>query len=136
MRDAYASTQPTVEVTLDRAQLARLGITSDQVANALAGGLGGVASGDFRETDRRTPIKVRYTGNDSEDLATALATTINGVPVSQLVRSRGLRAPVEVVRINQRPVHVVEGAAERGGTARAVAGSSGAGRPSAPAGVR
>lgn len=119
VRDAYASTQPTVEVTLDRAQLARLGITSDQVANALAGGLGGVASGDFRETDRRTPIKVRYTGNYDQDLATTLATTIKGVPLGQLVSVEDIRAPIEVVRINQRPVSVVEAVAERGGLTQA-----------------
>lgn len=119
VRDAYASTQPTVEVTLDRAQLARLGISSEQVANALSGGLGGVASGDFRETDRRTPIRVRFAGVFNEDLNTTLATTIRGVPLGQLVSVQDIRAPIEVVRINQRPVSVVEAVAERGGIARA-----------------
>jgi HAE1 family hydrophobic/amphiphilic exporter-1 len=119
VRDAYASTQPTVEVTLDRGQIARLGVTSEQVANALAGGLGGVASGDFRETDRRTPIKVRFSGTHNEDLTTTLATTIKGVPLGQLVEVKDVRAPIEVVRINQRPVSVVEAVAERGGLARA-----------------
>ncbi len=115
VRDAFASTQPTVEVTLDRSQMARLGITSDQVASALSGGLGGVASGDFRETDRRTPIKVRFAGAFNEDLNTTLATTIKGVPLGQLVTVTDIRAPIEVVRINQRPVSVVEAVAERGG---------------------
>jgi HAE1 family hydrophobic/amphiphilic exporter-1 len=119
LRNAYASTQPTVEVALDRDQLARLGISSDQVANALAGGLGGVKSGDFRETDRRTPILVRFAGAFNEDLATTLATPIHGVPLGQLVQAREVRAPIEVVRINQRPVSVVEAVAERGGLARA-----------------
>ncbi len=89
------------------------------MANALAGGLGGVASGDFRETDRRTPIKVRYTGNYDQDLATTLATTIKGVPLGQLVSVEDIRAPIEVVRINQRPVSVVEAVAERGGLTQA-----------------
>ncbi|MEZ4457225.1 MAG: efflux RND transporter permease subunit [Gemmatimonadales bacterium] len=119
VRDAYASTQPTVEVSLDRPQLARLGITADQVANALSGGLGGVASGDFRETDRRTPIKVRFAGEANENLTTTLATVIKGVPLGQLVSVREIRAPIEVVRINQRPVSVVEAVAERGGLTRA-----------------
>ncbi len=91
----------------------------EAVANALAGGLGGVASGEYRETDRRTPITVRFAGNANEDLATALATQVRGVPVGQLVSAREIRAPVEVVRINQRPVSVVEAVVERGGTARA-----------------
>ena len=119
VRDAFASTQPTVEVTLDRSQMARLGISSTQVANALSGGLGGVASGDFRETDRRTPIKVRFAGAFNEDLTTTLATTIKGVPLGQLVTATDIRAPIEVVRINQRPVSVVEAVAERGGLEQA-----------------
>jgi HAE1 family hydrophobic/amphiphilic exporter-1 len=119
VRDAYASTQPTVEVALDRDQLARLGVSSDQVANALAGGLGGVKSGDFRETDRRTPIMVRFSGAFNEDLATTLATPVRGVPLGQLVVVKDVRAPIEVVRINQRPVSVVEAVAERGGVAKA-----------------
>ncbi|MGE0556414.1 MAG: efflux RND transporter permease subunit [Gemmatimonadales bacterium] len=119
VRDAYSTTQPTVEVTLERARIAELGVSPQAVANALAGGLGGVESGEFRETDRRTPITVRFSGNANEDLATALATPIRGVPVGQLVTTREVRAPIEVVRINQRPVSVVEGVVERGGLARA-----------------
>ena len=119
VRDAYSGTQPTVEVSLERQRIAQYGLSVDAVANALAGGLGGVASGEFRETDRRTPITVRFAGNANEDLATALATPVRGIPVGQLVSVREMRAPVEVVRINQRPVSVVEAVVERGGTARA-----------------
>ena len=121
VRDAYASTQPTVEVTLDRSQMARLNVTSIQVANALSGGLGGVRSGDFRETDRRTPIRVRFFGTANEDLNTTLATTIRGVPLGQLVTVNEVRTPIEVVRINQRPVSVVEAVAEQGGLGKAAA---------------
>ncbi len=119
VRDAFSSTQPTVEITLERQRIAEYGLSVEAVANALAGGLGGVASGEYRETDRRTPITVRFAGNANEDLATALATQVRGVPVGQLVSAREIRAPVEVVRINQRPVSVVEAVVERGGTARA-----------------
>ena len=119
VRDAFSTTQPTIEVTLERQRIAEYGLSIDAVANALAGGLGGVASGEFRETDRRTPITVRFAGNANEDLATALATPIRGIPVGQLVAVREIRAPVEVVRINQRPVSVIEAVVEKGGTARA-----------------
>jgi HAE1 family hydrophobic/amphiphilic exporter-1 len=119
VRDAFSSTQPTVEVTLERQRIAEFGLSVGAVVNALAGGLGGVASGEFRETDRRTPITVRFAGNANEDLATALTTQVRGIPVGQLVSAREIRAPVEVVRINQRPVSVVEAVVERGGTARA-----------------
>jgi len=119
VRDAFAATQPVIEVSLLRARMAERGITPAQVSSALQGGLGGVASSELRETDRRTPIKVRYEGVRNENLATALATSVSGVPVSQLVEVKEIRAPLEVVRIGQRPVSIVEGLVEEGGTAKA-----------------
>ncbi len=119
VRDAYAATQPVVEIGLERARLAQRGIMPEQVSSALKGALGGVASGDLRETDRRTPIAVRYAGASNEDLQTALRTTVRGVPVEQLVTVNEVRAPVEVVRVGQRPVTIVEALVEEGGTARA-----------------
>ena len=100
----------------DRAQR---GMIVEQVADALAGGLGGVEATEFRETDRRTPITVRLAGSANEDLAAALNTMVQGVPVGQLVTVKEMRAPIEVVRVNQRPVSIVEAMVERGGTARA-----------------
>jgi HAE1 family hydrophobic/amphiphilic exporter-1 len=121
VRDAYSGTEPQVEVALERERIAEHGISVDEVSNALAGGLGGVKASELRETDRRTPITVRFAGNANEDLATALATTVHGVPLGQLVSVKDTRAPIEVVRVGQRPVSVVEGVVERGGTARASA---------------
>lgn len=119
VRDAYRGSQPIVEIGLERGRIARRGLTVERVADALAGGLGGVPASELRETDRRTPITVRLAGNANENLAAALATVVGGVPVGQLVTVRETRAPIEVVRVNQRPVTVVEAVAERGGTARA-----------------
>jgi len=119
VRDAYAGTQPQVEIGLERQRIAERGISIEEVANALAGGLGGVDASELRETDRRTPIRVRFAGSANEDLAAALATPVNGVPVGQLVSVKETRAPIEVVRVGQRPVSVVEGVVEQGGTARA-----------------
>jgi len=119
VRDAFSASQPVVEIGLDRAAIARRSLTVERVAGALAGGLGGVPASELRETDRRTPITVRLAGNANEDLAVALSTLVGGVPVGQLVTVRETRAPIEVVRIDQRPVSVVEAVAERGGTARA-----------------
>jgi HAE1 family hydrophobic/amphiphilic exporter-1 len=120
VRDAYAGTQPVVELGLERERIALHGLSIDAVSSALAGGLGGVKASELRETDRRTPIRVRYAGSANEDLATALTATIGGVPLGQLVRVKEVRDPVEVVRVDQRPVQVVEAAVERGGTAKAV----------------
>jgi HAE1 family hydrophobic/amphiphilic exporter-1 len=119
VRDAYAATQPVVEVSLERQRLAERGITPVQVSSTLAGALGGVAASELRETDRRTPIMVRYAGLANEDLETALRTSVKGVPLGQLVQVKETRASVEVVRIGQRPVSIVEGLVEEGGTARA-----------------
>ncbi|HWA55812.1 MAG TPA: efflux RND transporter permease subunit [Gemmatimonadales bacterium] len=120
IRDAYAGTQPVVELGLERERIALRGLSIDAVADAIAGGLGGVKASELRETDRRTPIRVRYAGSANEDLATTLTATIGGVPLGQLVSVREVRDPVEVVRVGQRPVQVLEAAVERGGTARAV----------------
>jgi HAE1 family hydrophobic/amphiphilic exporter-1 len=119
VRDAYSTTQPQIEVGLERERLAERGISVQTVLRALQGGLGGVDASELRETDRRTPIRVRFAGNANEDLQVALATPVQGVPLSQLVSYREVRAPIEVVRVDQRPVSIVEGLIERGGTARA-----------------
>src|SRR5678815_1104529 len=109
IRDSYSSTQPQLEVTLERDRMAQRGIGVQEVVNALAGGLGGVAADELRQTDRRIPIRVRFAGASNEDLETALATPVKGVPVGQLVSVEEVRAPVEVVRSGQRPVSIVEG---------------------------
>uniref|UniRef100_UPI0035690658 efflux RND transporter permease subunit n=1 Tax=Gemmatimonas sp. TaxID=1962908 RepID=UPI0035690658 len=119
VRDAFAATQPIVEVSLERARMAERSIVPQQVASALAGALGGVSASELRETDRRTPIMVRYAGLRNEELETALKTPLRGVPLAQLVKVRETRAPLEVVRVGQRPVTIVEGLVESGGTAKA-----------------
>jgi len=119
VRSAYAETQPIVEISLERARMAERGIAPQLVASALAGALGGVSASELRETDRRTPITVRYVGARNEELETALRTPIRGVPLGQLVRVNETRAPLEVVRVGQRPVTIIEGIVESGGTARA-----------------
>jgi len=118
-RDAYAATQTVINVTLDRARLAQRHIDVAAVQQALQGALGGVPASDFRETDRRTPITVRYAGLANEDLAAALTTPVQGIPVGQLVRWREVRAPREVVRVDRRPVRIIEAQVSSGGTARA-----------------
>jgi hydrophobic/amphiphilic exporter-1 (mainly G- bacteria), HAE1 family len=119
VRDAYAASQPVVEITLERDRIARRNLAVERVGEALSGALGGVPASELRETDRRTPIRVRLAGGANENLSAALSTVIGGVPVGQLVSVRETRAPIEVVRVNQRPVSVVEAVVERGGTARA-----------------
>lgn len=120
VRNAFATTQPIIEIQSERDRIAQHGLTPSAVASAMSGALGGLAAGDLRQTDRRTPINIRYAGEANENLEAGLATAVNNVPVSELVTVREARAPIEVVRVNQRPVTIVEGSIERGGTAKAV----------------
>ncbi|MEP7348172.1 MAG: efflux RND transporter permease subunit, partial [Gemmatimonadaceae bacterium] len=119
VRDANQGRQPVVELSFKRERIAQHGLRLEAVANAIAGGLGGVEASELRETDRRTPITVRFAGTANEDLQAALATPIQSIPVSQLVEVRETRAPVEVVRVGQRPVVIVEGLVKEGGTSGA-----------------
>jgi HAE1 family hydrophobic/amphiphilic exporter-1 len=122
VRDAFAGTQPIIELSLRRDRIAQRGLSTQAIINGLKGSLGGVLATELRETDRRVPIQVRYAGDANEDLNTALATPVGGVPIGQLVEVHERRAPIEVVRVNQRPVHVVEAVVEEGGTSAAAAG--------------
>jgi HAE1 family hydrophobic/amphiphilic exporter-1 len=119
VRHAFSGTQPSVEMTFERTRIAQRGLTLDAVSGAIAGGLGGVEANDFRETDRRTPIRVRFVGEANEDLEAALSTPVGGIPAGQLVRTLETPAAIEVVRVNQRPVAVIDALVESGGTARA-----------------
>jgi HAE1 family hydrophobic/amphiphilic exporter-1 len=120
VRNAFSATQPVVEIAPERDRIAEHGMTPSGVASAMSGALGGLGAGDLRQTDRRTPINVRYRGSANENLDAALSTTVGGIPVSQLTKVKEARAPIEVVRVHQRPVTIVEGSIERGGTAKAV----------------
>jgi HAE1 family hydrophobic/amphiphilic exporter-1 len=119
VRAAYEGTEPVIDVGLLRDRIAERGLQIDQVLSSLQGALGGVSAEDLRETDRRTPILVRYAGAANENLETALASTVQGIPLRDLVSVQETRAPIEVVRVDQRPVSVVEGVVAKGGTARA-----------------
>ena len=119
VRSSQQGSAPVVEVALERARMAERGVSVEEVSNALAGGLGGVESSELRETDRRTQIRVRYQGESNEDLATALNTVVRGTPVQEFVSPKETSAPVEVVRVGQRPVVAVEGLVATGGTSGA-----------------
>lgn len=118
-RASFAGTEPMLEVSLLRDRIARRGLPIQSVLSSLAGALGGVEASELRQTDRRTPIRVRYAGSANENMETALASTVAGVPLSELISVRQVRAPIEVVRVDQRPVSVVEAVVESGGTAKA-----------------
>jgi HAE1 family hydrophobic/amphiphilic exporter-1 len=119
VQNQFATTQPIIEIEYERERIAQRGIRLDAVTAAMSGALGGIAASELRETDRRTPITVRYSGTSHQDLNAALTSVVNGIPISELVRVTERRAPIEVVRVDQRPVTVVGGQIERGGTARA-----------------
>jgi HAE1 family hydrophobic/amphiphilic exporter-1 len=118
-RRSFAGSEPMIEISLLRDRIARRGISLQAVLDEIKGALGGVAASEIRETDRRIPIQVRYANTSNENMETALSSTVQGVPIRELVTVAQVQAPVEVVRVDQRPVSVVEAVVEKGGTARA-----------------
>lgn len=136
VRDAGEGRRVQIELELERDRLAQRGITPEAVASVLSGAIGGLDASELRETDRRVPIRLRFGQVSSGELERALATTVQGIPVGQLVRVREVDAPIEVLRVGQRPVVVVEGTVDAGGTAAASAGAAAAlARVRAPADV-
>ncbi len=119
VQNAFRETQAMIEIAIRRDRLARHNIAPNRVASAMQGALGGVAARDLQDTDHHTPIRIRYAGAASENLEVALQTTINRIPVADLVTVHELQVPIAVVRVNQRPVTIVEAVAEEGGISAA-----------------
>ena len=118
VRERNGGTQPVVEITLRRNLMAERGISVEAVANALAGGLGGVESSDYARPTAARRSRCALPGSRTRTSRPASTPTVKGVPVAQLVTAKKTGAPIEVVRVGQRPVAVVEGLIESGGTAR------------------
>jgi HAE1 family hydrophobic/amphiphilic exporter-1 len=119
VREAGEGRRTQLELSLLRDWLAQRGITPELVGGVLTGAIGGLDATDLRETDRRVPIRLRLGAADGAALDRALATTVRGVPLGQLVEVREVQAPVEVLRVGQRPVTAIEGTVASGGTAAA-----------------
>ncbi len=125
VRDAYAGTQPMVEITLERERIAQRGLV-DRRGGATPSPAGSAASrraSCARPTAAR-PITVRYAGSGNEDLADRARRHGPGRAGGAAGhRSARFAIPIEVVRVDQRPVRWSRPRSRRGGTARAVTAS-------------
>ncbi|MES3034953.1 MAG: efflux RND transporter permease subunit [Gemmatimonadota bacterium] len=111
--------QSQIEVELDRDKLTRLGLNVQAVAGTLASAIGGIDANPFHEPDRSTPIRLRLGRPDSATLERALSVPFQGQRLENFVRIRFTQVPIEVRRISQRPVTVIEGTVAAAGTALA-----------------
>ena len=120
VRNAFATTQPVIEIQSERDRIAEHGLTPGGVAAAMSGALGGLAAGDLR-ADRSPHADHRALSRVGERGPRRRAGHVRRRDAGLAARAvRETRAPVEVVRVHQRPVTIVEGSIERGGTAKAV----------------
>lgn len=104
---------PTLDVTLDRALIARYGLNADDVSQTVAIALGGQASGLVFQGDRRFNVVVRLPDrirNDIDQLR-ALPVQLPGstmtVPLGELASFTVTEGPAEVRRENGRRLVVI-----------------------------
>jgi HAE1 family hydrophobic/amphiphilic exporter-1 len=97
--------RPEENLTFDRAKIYELGLSVQQVAQAIQTSVGGSRAGYFREGGDQFPVTVRLRPEDrltSRDLGNISVKTPEGetVPVSSLVRRNVGRGPLEIRHIN------------------------------------
>ncbi|WP_228702766.1 efflux RND transporter permease subunit [Salisaeta longa] len=119
VRSGRREGRPEQDVLLNRSKIARIGLTPDQVANALQTNVGGSRAGVFREDGEQIPIMVRLRPQDrltTEDLRNVSVRTPSGenVPISALVTTRQSRGPTSISRINGQRVTYISASLETG----------------------
>ncbi len=121
VRDAFAGTEPVIEVTLRRARIAEAASRCSRCSTCCR-----VRSAASMPATCTPPT----THADPGPLSPASPTRTSrprwrrqcmAFRSTTSSRCRKSRAPIEVVRVNQRPVSVVEAVVEKGGTSRAAA---------------
>jgi CzcA family heavy metal efflux pump len=98
---------PEMVINIDPVQAGRLGMTLDQVAQQMQTGLKGLASTEFRESDRTVPIRVRFPNGFRYDNATVqqfpiLTPSKQIVPVGSIAQIQWVQGESALLRENQR----------------------------------
>jgi len=107
--------EPEETLVFDRARIAELGLTVQEVARIVQANVGGLEAGRYREGGYEFPIVVRLRPEDrrtADDLDNVALRTPGGavVPLATLVERRRGRAPVEISRVDgQRVTYVTAG---------------------------
>ena len=111
--------RPELRVVMDRERISRLGMTTQQVANALSNAIQGNTATTFLDQGIEFDVQVELDQLDkatSTDLKNIQVQTPNGdwMPISNLVRFERYTGPTNILRINQE--RVVEVTADLSGT--------------------
>ncbi len=119
--------RPEQNLIFNREKIARLGLSVQEVAQAVQTSVGGRQAGQFRDGGEQFPIVVRLRPEDrlaTQDLANISVQTPDGatIPVSSVIEQQSGRGPTSVRRINGQRVTYVSAILESGvplGTAAA-----------------
>lgn len=99
---------PEIALRVDRFRTAALGLTPRDVGAALSGALRGNVSGEIRDGDRETPIRVRFRSEDRRSLDALARSHVsvadNQVALHSLIDDQRRRRPQAVLRVEQRRV--------------------------------
>ena len=111
--------RPEENIRFDRARISSLGLSVQDVAQAVQTNVGGSRAGYFREGGEQFPITVRLRPEDrltAQDLDNISVKTPEGevIPVSTLVRREAGRGPTEVNHINGQRVTYISANLEDG----------------------
>ncbi len=93
--------QPEIRVEIDRERAAAFGIEPRRIAETVEDYMRGELATEFVDFDRKIPIMVRLPERDRRSLATLSRLTVDGIPLSQLVRTREAVGPSEIRRKEQ-----------------------------------
>jgi HAE1 family hydrophobic/amphiphilic exporter-1 len=93
--------QPQVEVQVLREEIARFGLQSAAVANAVDQAMRGIPATEYVAFDRKIPVVVRLPDEERFTTATLERIRVGTVPLRQLVTVETVRAPAEVRREEQ-----------------------------------
>jgi multidrug efflux pump subunit AcrB len=111
----YSTTQPELQIEIDRERASDLGVDIDGIAATLRAMVDGSEIADLNVDDEAVPIRLesRYGAvNDTDDLNNLYVSTAQGrvVPLSSIISIRESGAATELEREGQRRAIEVEGA--------------------------
>ena len=111
--------RPEQNIGFDREKISSLGLSVQQVAQAIQTSVGGSRAGNYRVGGDEYPIVVRLRAEDrltTRDLDNIAVETSTGqvIPVSSLVQSRRDRGPTSIQRVNGQRVTYISANLEEG----------------------
>ncbi|HMB68109.1 MAG TPA: efflux RND transporter permease subunit, partial [bacterium] len=111
--------RPESRLAIDRERIAQMGLSVEEVVEAVQANVGGVQAGRFREGGREIPIVVRLRPEDrltGDDLRNVALRTAGGevVPLSLVTSSERGRGPTSIQRVDGQRVTYITAGLEKG----------------------